>query len=97
MWLITTLIAAVLVTLAYFLTKNKEYKLNLLALMLWGTFIMVLVDSLGFLSEGGEFIELTTNGLISSGVLLGVTMLIPIIAVWLIAVFSPLKNKICID
>jgi len=97
MWLIITLIAAVAVTAVFFLVKNKKYKLNLLALMLWGTFIMILVDHIiGFVSEGGEFIEFTTGGLISSGTILGIVMLIPIVAVWAVAVYTLLGNKICI-
>ena len=98
MWLIITLIAAVAATVAFFLIKNKKYKLNLLALMLWGTFIMILVDHvIAFISEGGEFIEFTTDGLIASGTMLGIVMLIPIVAVWAVAVYTPLRNKICIE
>ena len=83
MWLVITFIAAVAVTAAYFPAKNKKYRLDLLALMLWGTFIMVLVDhTIAFLSEGGEFIKATTDGLISSGAMLGMAMLISVIAVW---------------
>ncbi len=98
MWLIITLIAAVAATAAHFLMKNKKYKLNLLALMLWGTFIMILVDHvIAFISEGGEFIEVTTDGLISSGAMLGIVMLVPIFAIWAVAVYTPLGNKICIE
>ncbi len=94
MWLVTTLIAAVAVTAAYFLAKGKKRKLNLLALMLWGTFIMVLVDhTIAFISEGGEFIEVTTDGLISSGALLGFVMIVPLIAIWATAVYRPSENK----
>ncbi|MBU0570316.1 hypothetical protein KKB40_06115 [Patescibacteria group bacterium] len=98
MWLIITFIVAVAVTTAFFLINNKKYKLNLLALMLWGTFIMILVDHvIAFISEGGEFIEFTTEGFISSGAMLGIVMLSPIVAVWAIAVYTPLGNKICIE
>ncbi len=89
MWLITTLIAAAAATLAFFLVKNKKYKLELLALMLWGTFIMILVDhTIAFISEGGEFIEVTTDGLIPSAAMLGIAMLAPIAAIWAFAVYA---------
>ncbi len=95
MWFITTFIAAVVATAALLLVKNKKYKLNLLVLMLWGTFTMVLVDHvLGFLAEGGEFIEFTTDGLISNGTMLGIAMLVPIVIVWAVAAYTPLGKKI---
>jgi len=54
--------------------------------MLWGLAIMVLVDhSIGYLREGGEFIEITTGGFIQNGALLGITMLIPIFIIWEVA------------
>ena len=60
MWLVTTLIAAIAVTAIWYV-KPKIYKLDILSLMLWGTSIMILVDHiLGY--EGGEFIELETEG-----------------------------------
>ena len=43
MWLITTLIAAIVVTAIWYV-KPKIYKLDILSLMLWGTSIMILVD-----------------------------------------------------
>jgi hypothetical protein len=62
--------------------------------MLWGTSIMILVDHiLGY--EGGEFIELETNGLITNGTLLGIVMLIPIFVLWeIILITSKQKEKI---
>ena len=42
---------------------------------------MIFVDHiLGY--GGGEFLEMQTNGLITSGVVLGIVMLIPIFAIW---------------
>lgn len=80
MWLITTLIAALVVTLAW-LIAPKKYKLNFLALMLWGLSVMILVDHImGY--EGGAFLEMETDGLITSGVVLGIAMLIPIFTLW---------------
>ena len=93
MWLITTLIAAIVVTAIWYV-KPKIYKLDILSLMLWGTSIMILVDHiLGY--QGGEFIELETDGLITSGTLLGIVMLIPIFILWeiLLIVARP-KGKI---
>ena len=93
MWLITTLIAAITVTAIWYV-KPKIYKLDILSLMLWGTSIMILVDHiLGY--EGGEFIELETEGLISSGALLGIVMLIPIFVIWeIILITSKPKQKV---
>lgn len=93
MWLVTTLIAAIAVTAIWYV-KPKIYKLDILSLMLWGTSIMILVDHiLGY--EGGEFIELETEGLITSGTLLGIVMLIPIFVLWeVILITSRPKEKI---
>jgi len=92
MWLITTFIAALTATLLWFLLK-KKYKLGFLSLMLWGATIMILVDHLlGY--KGGNFLEVETDGMIKSGTLLGIAMLIPIIFIWLIAIFiSKLKGS----
>jgi hypothetical protein len=80
MWLITTLIAAIIATAAWYFTK-KDYKLDILSLMLWGTSIMILVDHiLGY--EGGALINLETEGLITNATLLGIVMLIPIFILW---------------
>ena len=92
MWLVTTLIAALAVTVVWYV-KPKIYKLDILALMLWGTSIMILVDHIiGY--EGGQFIELQTDGLIANGTLLGIVMLIPIFLVWeLLLITSKPKQK----
>jgi hypothetical protein len=93
MWLITTLIAAIAVTAIWYV-KPKIYKLDILSLMLWGTSIMILVDHiLGY--EGGEFIKLETDGLITNGTLLGIVMLIPIFVIWeIILIISKPKINI---
>jgi hypothetical protein len=55
--------------------------LKLLSLILWGTTMMVLVDHvMGYLMEGGEFFEMTTEAMI-----LGGSMLIAALAVWEVA------------
>ena len=84
MWLLTTFIAALFVT-AMGLFASKKYKLDILSVMLWGAASMILVDHvLGY--GGGEFLEMQTEGLIANGVVLGVTMLVPVFAVWEIMV-----------
>jgi hypothetical protein len=93
MWLITTLIAAIAVTAIWYV-KPKIYKLDILSLMLWGTSIMILVDHIiGY--QGGEFIEFETDGLITSGTLLGIVMLIPIFVLWevLLIISKPKEKK----
>jgi len=93
MWLITTTITAIAVTAIWYI-KPKTYKLDILSLMLWGTSIMILVDHiLGF--EGGEFILLETEGLITNGTLLGIIMLIPIFIIWeILLITSKPKQKV---
>jgi len=85
MWLVVTLVAAIVVTMLHFLVKNKKYKLDFFALMLWGTFIMVFVDHvMGYILEPGDFIEIETDGIITNGALLGIVMIIPLFLIWLI-------------
>jgi len=93
MWLVTTLIAAIAVTAIWYV-KPKIYKLDILSLMLWGTSIMILVDHiLGY--RGGAFIELETEGMITSGTLLGIVMLIPIFVFWeILLITTKAKGKI---
>ncbi|MCL6465676.1 MAG: hypothetical protein K6T77_02830 [candidate division WOR-3 bacterium] len=83
-WLTTTLIAAVVSTLLYWLSRGR-FKLGLLSLMLWGATVMILVDHiLGY--EGGPFFEAQTDGLIKNGAVLGIVMLLPVILFWLGAI-----------
>jgi len=93
MWLITSFIAAIAVT-AVWIFAPKKYQFNFLGLMLWGLAIMVLVDHiLGY--QGGPFIEMETDGLITNATVLGITMLIPIFIIWEISlVHSKLTGKI---
>jgi len=80
MWLITTLLAAVAATALSFRLEPR-YQLKLLSLMLWGASVMIFVDHvLGF--DGGEFIHMTTEGMITNGTVLGIAMLIPILIIW---------------
>jgi ABC-type transport system involved in multi-copper enzyme maturation permease subunit len=81
MWLITTLIAAIGVTILWYVAP-KIYKLELLSLMLWGASIMILVDHLlGY--EGGTFVEMETGGLITNSIVLGIVMLVPVFIIWI--------------
>jgi len=80
MWLITSILAAVIATVLWKLLEGK-YNLGLLGIMLWGLSAMIFVDHiLGW--EGGPFLEMTTDGLVPNGIVLGLLMLIPILAVW---------------
>jgi ABC-type transport system involved in multi-copper enzyme maturation permease subunit len=84
MWLVTTLIAAIAVTVMWLALPKNRYKLDFLALMMWGASLMILVDHvLGY--EGGEFIQMETEGMITNGIVLGIAMIIPIFIIWGIA------------
>jgi len=77
MWLVITLIAAILVTALWYFSES-ESRLEILGLMLWGASIMMFVDhTLGYLAEGGEFFELSTEA-----TLLGVILVAVAFAVW---------------
>lgn len=87
MWFVVSLVAAISATALSF-TTPKKYNLRLLSLMLWGLSIMVLIDHvLGY--EGGEFLEMETDGLITNGVVLGIVMLIPLFIIWEITLLIP--------
>jgi len=90
MWLITTCIAAIGATAVWFFAP-KKYKLGFLSLMLWGATIMILIDHIiGY--DGGEFIKMTTDGMITNSTVLGIVMLIPIFIIWEIYVAISLKR-----
>ncbi|MCR6691241.1 MAG: hypothetical protein HA488_00825 [Candidatus Verstraetearchaeota archaeon] len=79
MWLIILAFAAAIVTpLWYSMADDDKYLLKVLCLILWGATIMVFVDHVyGFLTEGGEFLEMTLDA-----TLLGFTMLIFALIIW---------------
>jgi hypothetical protein len=79
MWLIILAFAATIVTpIWYSMAENDKYLLKYLCLILWGATIMVFVDhTVSFLTEGGEFIELTLDATI-----LGIAMLIVALIIW---------------
>jgi hypothetical protein len=92
MWLITTCVAAIGATAAYIVLQGK-YKLSFLSLMLWGASIMIFADHvLGY--EGGEFIQMTTEGMITNGTVLGIAMLIPIFIIWEAYVILSMKKPV---
>lgn len=80
MWLITSFVAAVFAALAWMFFDGR-HRLGELSLMLWGLVVFVLVDHV-FGYEGGAFIEYTADGMIESGLLLGLAMLAPIFLIW---------------
>ncbi len=94
MWLITSLVAAIIVT-AIWAYAPKKYKLDYLAMMLWGLSLMVLVDHVMGYSGSGPFIVMETDGLIPNATLLGIAMLIPVFIIWEIAlVLSKTKGEL---
>ncbi|MFZ2456842.1 MAG: hypothetical protein WAX07_10240 [Candidatus Altiarchaeia archaeon] len=96
MWLITTFVAAIIVT-AIWAYAPKKYKLDFLALMLWGLAVMILVDHvLGYEGEG-PILEMETEGLITNGTVLGIAMLIPVFIIWEAAlVLSKTRGEITV-
>lgn len=90
MWLILSWWAAIAATATYIYSKDpKTYRLDWLCLMLWGLAVMVLIDHIiGFIIEGGEFIEISLDGALT-----GIMMLIPILIIWEIgALISKMKR-----
>jgi hypothetical protein len=60
------------------MAEDDKYLLRLLCLILWGATIMVFVDHvMGYLMEGGEFLELTLDATI-----LGFAMLTAALVIW---------------
>ena len=83
MWLITTAIFAVVSSLLALLLSGK-YRLGTLSLMFWGATLMIFIDHLiGWLREGGPFLEIETEGWVSSSIVLGMLMAVPVIACWI--------------
>jgi len=79
MWLVILAFAATIATaLWYSKAEDDRYMLSFLSLILWGTTIMVIVDHvMGYLMEGGEFFEMTTEATVLGGI-----MLIAALVVW---------------
>ncbi len=79
MWLVVISLAAAIVTAIWYAKDaNGNYKLGFLGLMLWGAAILVFVDHvMGYLMEGGEFLEMTPEA-----TLLGIVLVIVALVVW---------------
>ncbi|AGG07043.1 MULTISPECIES: hypothetical protein [Dehalococcoides] len=79
MWLIMTLVAALITTAIWYIkAPDDKYKLGFLSLMFWGASIMWLVDHvIAYLQEGGEFLEINQDA-----ILLGVSVIIFGLLVW---------------
>lgn len=79
MWLIVLAMASALSTaLWYSKAENDVYMLRLLSLILWGASIMVFVDHvMGYLMEGGEFLEISAEATV-----LGFVLLITALVIW---------------
>ncbi len=82
MWLIMTLLAAIIVTAIWYVKAPEDkYKLGLLSLMFWGATLMWFVDHvMAYLTEGGEFFEINLDA-----TLLGIAVVIFALFVWEIA------------
>lgn len=79
MRLVVLAMAATLSTaIWYSKAENDVYMLKLLSLMLWGATIMVFIDHvMGYLVEGGEFIEMSAEATV-----LGFVLLIVALVIW---------------
>ena len=78
MWLVINALAAITATAVWRAVDERgQYRLGLLGLILWGTALMVFVDRLmGYLSEGGEFLELTPGAAALGGAMVAVGLAI---------------------
>lgn len=83
MWLLVLAFSAAVSTAVWYSTaEHDRYMLKFLSLMLWGATIMVFVDHLmGYLMEGGEFLEISVDA-----TLLGFTLLTAALIVWNVAI-----------
>ncbi len=80
MWLVLITLAAVAATAIWYVNDNARlyYNMGFLNLVLWGTAVMVFVDHvMGYLAEGGEFLEVTPDA-----TMLSIVLLITAIIVW---------------
>ena len=91
MWLVILALAATIVTpLWYSKAGDDKFLLKLLTLILWGTTIMVFIDHvMGYLTEGGEFLEMTAEATV-----LGFCLLAIAFTVWEVSLL--LKDPRCV-
>ncbi len=79
MWLLVMLFLAIFSTAAWYMwSRGDEYRMDVLALISWGTVIMVFADHLMGYIEEGEFMEMSLDALV-----LGLTMAATALLIWL--------------
>ncbi len=81
MFLIITALAAIVTTIIWYIhAPEDKYKLGTLTLIFWGATLMWTIDHvMAYLSEGGDFFEITLDA-----TLLGVTTVLLGLIVWII-------------
>ena len=81
MYLIITAAAAIITTIIWYVNApGDKYKLSTLCFIYWGATLMWFVDHvMAYLTEGGEFFEITLDA-----TLLGITVVVCGLLVWLI-------------
>ncbi len=80
MWFVMITLAAVVATAIWYVNDKARlyYNLGFLSLALWGTAVMIFVDHvMGYLAEGGEFLEVTLDAM-----MLSIVLLITALIVW---------------
>jgi hypothetical protein len=82
MWLLILFFSATISTaLWYSKAEDDRYMLKFLSLIFWGASVMVFIDHLmSYITEGGEFIEVTIESTI-----LGFVLVITALIIWEIA------------
>lgn len=78
MWLVILVFAAAIATaLWYSKAESDRCMLWFLSLLLWGASIMIFVDHVvGYLMEGGEFLELTAEATVLGFILLTTALIV---------------------
>jgi len=90
MWLIPILFFSIATSLIYLLFPSlRKYKISYLALMFWGSAIMIFTDKTIAFFEGEAFLEETTEGIITNSFTLGLAMSIAVILAWLLIFAMP--------
>lgn len=81
MFFIITAIAAIVTTIIWYVNAPEDkYKLSTLCFIFWGATLMWFVDHImAYLTEGGEFFEITLDA-----ALLGITVVIVGLLAWII-------------
>lgn len=84
MFLIITAFAAMVTTIIWYINAPEDrYKLSTLSFIYWGATLMWLVDHvIAYLTEGGDFFEITLDA-----TLLGITVVLVGLLAWIIILF----------